>query len=304
LISAREISASLRSLTVGWLVIGLGGTTAACMGPDVDPEVDADAGSTHALITVDQRLSDGNADEPGEVEAQAAALAGFAQIPSGVDSEAVLTLAGWNLELPDPGACLELSTDRDQDTPLAPIERVELLEVGDVVIAVGGDETRLAPRAFTGGDVLTGVLYTSRDPSADPLPPGATYTIRTGGGALPSLEFTGDAPDALTNVTLAGIPLHKVNVVSVTQPLDLTWNVGAPQDLLYVELASADGLNTTRCAFRDEDGAGTIPEGVFVSTGSGSLSVHRLRSLRIDEDGIRGELRFDVEQLVGVVFES
>jgi hypothetical protein len=289
---------------MGWFVIGLGAFASACIGPDVDPEVDADTGSTHALITVEQRLADAGANDGDEVETQAAALAGFAQIPSDVDSEAVLTLAGWNLELPAAGECLAISTDRDQYTPLAPIERVELLEVGDVVIAVGDDETRLAPRAFTGGDVLTGVLYTSRDPSSDPLPPGKSYAIRTGGGALPSLEFAGDAPNALANVTLAGLQLHDIKVVSLAEPLDLTWNVGEQSDLFYVELASDDGLTMTRCTFPDEDGAGTIPEGVFSSTGSGSFSVHRLRSLQIDDDEIRGELRFDIEQLVGVVFES
>ncbi len=299
--SVLENSSSPRSLATAWLVIGLGMVASACIGPDVDPEVDADTGTTHILITVDHRTVNATtADE--EPETQAAALAGFAQIPSDVDSEAVLSLAQWSLELPEIGGCVALSAERDRNTPLAPIERVELLAVGDVVIDVDGSETRLAPRAFTGGDVLTGVLYTSRDPSADPLPPGQPYTIHTTGDALPGQEFRGDAPPTLSGVTLGGVPLAQVATVKLSEPLDLTWNVGSPEDVLYVELTSDDGLNATRCAFRDEDGAGTVPEGAFGSPGSGSLSLHRLRSLAIGGEDIRGELRFDVGQFFGVVY--
>jgi hypothetical protein len=297
-----EISSGVRSLAAGWLVVGF--TMVACIGPEVDPEVDADTGSTHALVTIDHRLGDARETDTDEADSQTAALAGFAQIPSDVDSEAVLTLAGWSLELPEPGSCVTLSAQRDQHTPLAPIERVELLEVGDVIIEAGDDTTQLAPRAFTGGNVVTGVLYTSRDPRAEPLPPGESYTIRTGGGALPALALTGEAPAPLSNVTLGGVPLTEVEVIALDEPLDLTWSVGAAGDLLYVELASEDGLNTTRCAFRDEEGAGTIGEGVFRRGGEGSLSVHRLRVLPIEEEDVRGELRFDVEQLVPIVFEG
>ena len=299
----RAISNGIRSMSASWLIAGWGLVASGCMGPDVDPEVDVDTGTTHALITVDYRVT--NAGEEGsDKEIQAAALAGFARIPLGVDAQAVLTLAGWNLELPQPGSCLALSADRDQNTPLAPIERVELLEVGDVVVSAGGDETLLAPRAFAGGDVLTGVLYTSRDLNAEPFPPGESYTIQTSGGALPPLELEADAPAALSNVTLGGVTLNDANTVALGDPLDITWAVGATGDVLYVELVSGDGLNATRCAFRDEDGAGTIPEGSFAAAGDGSLSVHRLRTLPIEGNGIQGELRFDIEQLVNVVFEG
>ena len=301
--STRSVSSGIRLVSASWFVAGWGVIASACIGPDVDPEVDVDSGTTHALIAVDHRVTSFGKDA-SEPEIQAAALAGFARIPLGVDAEAVLTLAGWNLELPPPGRCLALSADRDQHTPLAPIERVELLEVGDVVVSAGDDETLLAPRAFAGGDVLTGVIYTSRDLNAEPFPPGESYAIRTGGGALPPIELEGDAPATPSNVTLAGIPLDDAHVVALGEPLDFTWAVGATGDLLYVELVSGDGLNATRCSFRDEDGAGTIPEGSFAAAGDGSLSVHRLRSLPIEGNGIQGELRFDIEQLVNVVFEG
>ena len=277
-----------------WL-LAAGAVLSGCMGPDVDPAADADTGSTHAFISVDHRKA-------GQ-DTQATAFAGFAQMPATVDSQAVLALVGWTQQLPDPGTCIPVEVERDPNLALAPIGRVEFLEVGDVVVQAGKQETRLAPRAFPGmGDVVTGVLYTSRDPSEEPLEPGVDYTIRTGGSALPPLEVQGAAPLELRHVTVGGVPLETVATVELEAPIDLTWEVGAPSDLLYVELASTDGLHEVVCAFDDSSGAGTIAEGSYEHAGPGTITAHRVRSLGIDEPNIQGELRFNVEQTAEITY--
>lgn len=282
------------SLLAAWATAGFGLVAAGCMGPEVGREVDTDVGSAHALITVNHRT---------EAEGtQAAAVAGFARMPAGVDPQSVLTLAGFHVEVPEPGRCLRVTSDLDHHTPLSPIDGVELLEVGDVTITSGVDEAHLAPRAFTGSDVLTGVLYTTRDPSAEPLRPDAPYVVKTTGGSLGPLELAARAPTALTNVTVGGKPLADLETVAVVAPLDLTWSVGSGDSLLYVELAADDGLHMTRCAFADTDGAGTVPGGTHAELGPGTLSVHRLRAQEIDTPNVGGNLSFDLELMVEVEF--
>ena len=60
------------------------------------------------------------------------------------------------------------------------------------------------------------------------------------------------------SVTLAGVPLGEVQLVSLAQPIDLTWAVGDAHDLVLVDVISDDGRGIT-CAFRDDLGAGSVP---------------------------------------------
>jgi hypothetical protein len=48
------------------------------------------------------------------------------------------------------------------------------------------------------------------------------------------------------------------------------------------------------CAFRDSDGRGTLPRGLFGASGAGSLAFHRLREVAADVPALDGaEVRFD-----------
>jgi hypothetical protein len=263
---------------------------------------DADSGSTHALISVERSTTLGELEAP-----RAAALAGFVRVPPIVDPKSVMNLVGLGLELPAAGQCARAARTPDATTPLAPLGRVEFLEAGDVTLNAGGAATVLAPRAFpTVTDLVSGVVYTTRDRSAERLPAGERYALRTEGAlAIPPLAISERAPAALEGVTIGGLPLAEVSSIVTARPIDLTWNVGEAGDVVYVELTSGDGAVSTLCAFRDDAGAGTVPPGAHDTFGAGSLELHRARSREFVGAGInRGELRFDFELVARVTFTN
>ncbi|HOU91196.1 MAG TPA: hypothetical protein PLU22_09135 [Polyangiaceae bacterium] len=275
--------------------VGLSLALTGCLGPDVDPAADSETGTTRALIQIDA-TSDGG-------EPEATAMAGFARIPASSDAEAVLDLVGWRLELPPTGSCAAPGSSAANATD-GPIDPVDFLDAGDVVITAGEARATLAPRAVpTVSDLLSGVLYTTRDGSADPLPPGVTYEVSTtGGDGLSPLRVSAAAPAPLTGLRLGGAPIQEVTSVRAGVPLDLSWDVGAPGDLLVVELALDDGGVAT-CSFPDEVGAATVPAASVPSAGGGWLGVHRVRVTGFESPEIdRGELRFDLEREIDVAY--
>lgn len=267
-----------------------------CIGPEVEPATDAELGSTRALIRLDS-VAEG--DEP-----QATAFAGFARIPADADAEAVIDLVGWRLGLPAPGTCAPLHNSPERAEPLAPVSRVEFLDAGNVEIRAGGARTTLAPRAFpTVSDLISGVVYTSRDANEEPLPSGVGYEIRTTGSVgLPPLVVSGEAPGPLTTLRFGGLPLAEIETLAISAPLDFTWDVGRAGDWVAVGLSLDAGGGVT-CTFPDELGVGSLPAGSLSATGNGWLSVHRVRSVAItDAELDRGELRFSLERAIDVTF--
>lgn len=268
----------------------------ACSAELEQYSTDADSGSTHALVSVERSTQlDG--------QRRATALAGFVRMPADTDANALLSLVGLRHERPAMGQCRS-STAGSAPSP-AGLGRVELLEAGSVSLSTASSDSSLAPHAFpTVTDLVSGIVYTTRDRNAEPLPAAVPYTLRaSGGAALPALEVVKQAPAELEAVTLGGVPLAEVAEVSVGSPLDFTWGVGASGDTVYVELSSADGTRSTVCAFRDDAGAGTVPAGVFVDVGPGRVSLHRVRVGGFASPGIDvGEVRFDFELASGVSF--
>jgi hypothetical protein len=287
----------LRALLRGSVcVVALG--TFGCA-TEVLHTADEETGSTHAVITVD-RSEVANRQLP----ARAGAAATFVRVPVAVDSASALALMGLELELPETYECAVQAAHRDPSVPLSPIDQIELLDAGDVSVTAADVDTTLAPRAFpTVTDFVSGVVYTTRDLSAEPLPAAVSYTVRAAGStAVEPLELSGEAPRALSGVTLGGVPLAEVRSVSPSAPINLGWSVGDAGDLVYVEL-NAEGAACMVCAFRDEDGAGSVPAGAFSGRGAGRIAVHRVRSQVFESTGIQsGELRFDFELATDVTF--
>lgn len=284
------------SIAAGAAVLG----TLACSAAPDPYTADAESGSTHALISVERSIPVGTLEAP-----RATALAGFVRVPPTVDAKSVMSLVGLGLDLPAAGQCARAAHTPEANTPLAPIGRVEFLEAGDVTLSAGGSATVLAPRAFpTVTDLVSGVVYTTRDRSADPLPAGERYAFRTQGAvALPALAVDQRAPATLEGATIGGLPLTEVSTLATSRPIDLTWNVGESGDIVYVELSGSDGLTSTVCTFRDDAGAGTVPPGVHSATGAGTLEIHRTRSREFVSAGINhGELRFDFELVTKVTY--
>ncbi|HEY6727746.1 MAG TPA: hypothetical protein VI197_27115, partial [Polyangiaceae bacterium] len=263
-----------------WCVGGSLGLFLMGCGIETDPPVDTEVRTTHAVVTIERSESaDGSS-------SKAEALAGFLEVPALVDAHSVLQLVGLGLDLPEPGSCT-LGAARATAGPLTETANVEFVDAGAVELEVSGARERLAPYAFpTVTDSISGVLYTSRDRAADPLPSGSRYTLTAAGSGL-GLRVSHDAPHALSGVTVNGTPLAEVAGVGTSNPLDLTWDVDAPGDIVYVELTASSAQSAAQvpsasrrviCSFADELGAGSVPTEAFAAGGTGRVSVHRLRT--------------------------
>jgi len=281
--------------------MGLGAVALGCSVAPVDYGSDANTGTTHALITVERSDSPSTADAP-----RATAFAGFVRTPPEVDAHAVLQLAGFGLDLPAIGQCSGSAHQRDNSVPLSPLGRVEFLDAGDVVVHTDSTTATLAPRAFPSvTELIAGVVYTTRDRDAQPLPAGANYTLSTSGGVLSPMSVITNAPASLVGVTVDSTTFAELHTVSQHSSINLSWEPGQPSDLVYVELTSRNGSATTRCTFRDDTGSGIVPAGAFTGVGAGDLSLHRVRSQPFASGGVdAGEVRFDFEQTASVVFSD
>lgn len=323
-----SVRTALTALVAPSAVVALGCTTPP------DYSADEDSGSTHVLVAVDR--SEQAAGAPGDGEpaaaeqpegelaeseradtepladaptapqlvARANALAGFVRVPATVDSTTAMQLLGLELELPEVGQCAVHNAEHESSPGLSPVDRIELLEAGNVSVHTSQHETTLAPRAFpTVTDLVEGVVYTTRDLSAEPLPAGESYTVRAAGSeAIVPLSVSVQAPPVPSAVTVGGVPIHGLSAISARQPIDVTWKVGEPDDVVYVEL-SAEGAPSTVCTFRDELGAATVPAGTLAATSEGRFSLHRVRHQPFDASGVEsGRVRFDFEVAVSVKF--
>ena len=144
-------------------------------------------------------------------------------------------------------------------------------------------------------DAISGVVYTTRDRAAEPLPAAARYTIATSGsGALEAISVDLPAPSALDGVTVMGTPLGEIEGLGGGRPIEVRWAAGVAGDIVYVTLET--DAASTLCAFRDDAGRGTVPASVVPPAGLADISVHRLRATPFASAGLgRGELRFDFE---------
>jgi hypothetical protein len=284
--STGQLSELSPAVLGGSIVLILG-----CSGSAATYTSDADNGSTHALVSVERRVVAGSA-EP----AQNRAFATFTRTPPEVDPAVVARVAGLTSELPEPGQCHATSTP--PGTSLGPLRRVELLDAGDVALETAEGRVELAPRAFPAvTNLFAGVVYTTRERSAV-LPDGVAYALSASGGALrTSLAVSAEAPQVLSGVTVDGVALDAGATLARTGS-DLSWDAGAPRDIVYVTL-TAEGHRVT-CAFRDELGIGAIPASALPPGSQAGVALHRLRivplAAGVAESGVdAGELRFDFE---------
>lgn len=258
-----------------------------------------EVGVTRGLVRIERSTSL----EPDG--ARAYALARFAHVSS-ANPDRVLELLQLSNALPDVGQCLE--ADADEQPALAGVGRVELLEAGDVTIAAADQATLLAPRAFpTVKDLVSGVVYSTRDQAAEPLPAAASYRITSSGSPLlPPLDVTADAPLSPGAVRVAGMGLGEVDAIDLSRSVHIGWEPGEELDPDYSDLMVfelSDGVSTLLCGFDDLAGQGTVPQSVLQNSSfaldgvrEASLALHRVRSVAFSSDGLdEGEVRFDFE---------
>ena len=259
------------------------------------------ATSTHALLRVERSAQVG-----AESEATGVAFAGVVRVPELADPEALLRLSGKGPTLPAPGQCMTPSHERDS-VPASDLGRAEFLDAGDVLLGASSAQTLLAPHAFASSptEPLSGVVYTSRDRASEPLPSGGAYLLKTtGSDQLPGLELRVQAPEELRDVAVGGAAFGALANISGSSEVAVTWRAGDARDLVYVEVVgSAETGSLGVCAFRDSEGRGTLPRGLFGAAGVGSLAFHRLREVAADVPTLDGaEVRFDFALTANVAF--
>jgi hypothetical protein len=277
---------------VRWAPLLLGSALACSVEVAPAPE-SSEAATTNAVISVTR-----SAPAAAPEDARAEAFAGFLRTPFGVDQKSALGLAGLGLNLPAVGSCRKGNAAAPSG-----LTALELLDAGEVTLAAGGSVTTLAPRAFPSiTDSISGVVYTTRDRAAAPLPAASGYTVATSGGSsLEAMSGEAQAPALLSDVTLGGEPLASIESVKAHGDLALGWAPGASGDRVYVEIEAGD---TSTCTFADAAGRGTLPASVLPSSGTAAVSVHRVREAAFTDAGLaRGALRFDFELSASVTFE-
>jgi hypothetical protein len=286
-------------VSVPWPVLGALLVVAACEGPEAT-ETSEVATATHALLRVERSALVG-----AEDEATGMAFAGVLRMPLSADPEPLLRLSGRGLSLPALGACLAVSRER-APVVVSDVGRAEFLEAGDVTLRASQTETLLAPRLFESSQTeLSGVAYSSRDRASEPVPGGAAYVLKTtGSDQLPALELRVQAPEVLSDVAIGGVGLGEVTQVAVASELQVSWRPGDARDVVYVEVTGSTEAGTLGvCAFRDSDGRGLLPSGLFGAVGAGSLAFHRLRGVAADVTALdAAEARFDFELTAEVSF--
>jgi hypothetical protein len=273
------------------------GALIACGGAEPAPA--DEPASLQAVLSIER------VEDVSHVEtSSASAMAQFVVLPADADPHQTLDAAGLRPQLPERRGCADAAVDGAllaSDGQAFP-EQLELLEAGDVSIRADGTLTRLALNLFPPSGSASGVIYTTPDQSA-PLPPGASYAIvATGSEAIPPLSIQQDAPSALRDVTVGGVPLERAVALVAGQPVDVTWSVGDAADRVFVELAGVD--YSVFCSFADEDGSGSVPGALIAKLGTEPvrLAIHRVRENvraqeppRADALVLETRVRFDFE---------
>ncbi len=267
--------------------------SAGCSANVVD---DGEAGeiaeaTTHGSVTVEKTASlnvgTGAADVQSHVSAR------FMRISGNLDRELAERMVGAPKALPNVGTCdwLEISASEPLP-PNAADGSIELLDVGDILLHAEAYTTQLAARAFPDvGDIVSGVVYTSRDGTSG-IADGHSYVIETtGSDFVDGFSMRVEAPMVPAGIVVEQFTLDSAETTeSARDGLQLRWHPGNPKagDQIYVDIsrslatgepASNDGSSRTlRCTFPDS-GVAQIPTR-FVSwlpEGELDIALHRLR---------------------------
>jgi hypothetical protein len=275
----------------------------ACSG-NVVSSLDASATTTQALLSVERTVA--ASDAPVSVRAHASAY--FLRLQAGADHTLAARLVGATDVLPAMGQCQPAPMLTDQGMPLASLGPVDLVDVGEVSLEASETRATLAARAFPDVvDLISGVVYTTRDLMADPLPGAGAYRFRISGSpAVPPMALEARAPGPVEHLYVGGYALRGEPLSLPREDLAITWQPPAGADLVYVELASTeDGpLERVRCTFPNE-GRAVIGVGSLPKANAQSIAVHLLHRQEVTAPGLdRGEIRFDLATSGPLRFEG
>jgi hypothetical protein len=267
----------------------------ACSGSSGEPTTFQETMRTHAVLWVDQRLTNPEPVESTET-VETSVTFGALRVPPTVNSNRLLELMGLGLELPPVGTC-ELSDTRSHVVPaLSSFERAELLDIGDVGLRVPSGPVKLTRQAFpTVTDFISGVLYTTRDRLPDTLANRELRLYSTGSSGVMAFDVAVEGSPFPRGVTVDATPLGEVARLSTMASLELRWSPGRTGDRIWVEIAANYGKKTWSCAFEDDTGRGVLTGVQSNEYGEGRLIIHRITSKPIPISPLdRAEVRMDM----------
>jgi hypothetical protein len=269
--------------------LALVATAAALLGCSANvvasPEVDAESGPTSAAVIEVTRATGGEG---------ARTVARFARVRGGTFGDGEMNLLNAGLALPPVDTCALASPARKGSDAPSP-RAVELTDVGALTVEAGGATAALTARQVPEViDLVSGVVYWGEAP----LPSRGRYEVRATGRPeidVPPFGVAAHSPGDPQDVRVAG--QTGAHVVLPAGAVDVTWEAGAAEDVVYVDIA-ARGTATFRCTFADS-GHAVIPASAVAATDDGTLSVHRVHRESFRARGVdRGEIRFDLARSV------
>ena len=265
---------------------------------------DASTSSTQAILRVDRTATAG--DRSGAARAHASAY--FLRLQAGADPSLAARLVGAADGLPAIGQCEVVGVLSDQPMPLAALGPVDLVDVGQVALEASNVRATFAARAFPDvADLVAGVVYTTRDLTADPLPDHGTYTFKiAGSNAIAPMTLEALAPGPARDLTVAGLPLRGEALTIARGDISVRWEPAVATDQVYIELASMeDGpLDRVRCSFAN-DGQAVISASALPRAAVQSISIHLVRREGVAAPGLDGGwIRFDLATSGTLRFEG
>ncbi len=277
-----------------------------CSAAVVDEDVE-DVETTEAMAYGDVAVERTESYGPGTAGLRTYVSARFVRL-SGLDVQTAESVVGSAARL-DPNVPLGCSWHEGTAPDAAPdaIEgSIELLDVGDILLRAGSTATPLVARAFPDvGDLVSGVVYTSRD-HRTALPAATTYSIEASGSVfVDGFSIQVEAPEALERVRLSqptvGLEAQLFDAGDITvvmgEELTIGWEPGSPSsgDRIYVDVALVDdepGAGRLLCVF-DDQGTGVVPAAVvsapvgkLAAGGEIEIAVHRHRLVTAKPSGI------------------
>jgi hypothetical protein len=271
----------------------------------VDGPMEASIGgaASTAVVLIERTVAGGES-------TRAEAVARFVRMRSGaVDNEA-LRMVGAAIDFPRLGGCAPASDAKGPEATA--VRAVELVDVGTISVEVNGSGLSLQPRRLPDiVDLVSGVVYSSRASDSEALPSDATYVLRAGGrlglnaggDEFAPFVVTATAPNEPSSLWIGGQDAKTAGglVLSSDGPVDLAWDAGRPEDVVYVDVAqlTPTGMHNVRCVFADVGRAVLSPS--TIADGEGTLAFHRLHREVFQARGIdAGEIRFDFARVVSI----
>jgi hypothetical protein len=266
----------MRALVVTTLMAS---TAIGCSATVEDPASDDETGVVHGAVVVERTVAaDGRAASQARVSARFMRLEGI-DVPI-----AERVVATRRFQPGEPVGCRWLATDEEALPPSAE-GSIELVDVGDIVVHTvdGGRDTPLVTRAFPDvGDLVSGVVYTSRDDSW--LPEAEGYLIEVAGSdEVDAFSLRLESPGVPSAVSFDGIGLAELDVVRVGETVELRWAPGGANDEVYVDLVPVDVNDGApyRCVLVDDGLANFVTPG-FEPGVELDVEVHRYRRLDVE----------------------